>query len=531
MHACSYMALRKFKNTFYEKVKRPQFWLGAVVVLAYLGLFMYQEYTHVGLTGVIRDPLPTYQGGATFVFILATLIGMNIGLKRGNNFFKPADINHLFVSPIKPEKVLLYGLFKQFVGAFLATLLLLTQLMNLRFYFGLGWKDLLILMGTWLLLTVSMSILAMGIYSVTSVRPWIRKLIRFFIYAVLALIIGGVVMALWKNNTPIPTTLQYFNKPFLRIIPISGWASGLLTCSMAGEWYMAIVYAGLLLLIPMIGLLLVYANRSSYYEDVLLSIGHTYGNIEEERTPTRADVRRRSGKRGNSRLLGKRPGEVVLLQRQLTEQKRSLMVLFDQNSLGMLAISVMLGGILQSLMRKGMYPVIMQIIALAVLCYGMLLLIPMGRFVEELRRPFIFLMPGTAFRKLFYASFASVLKAFVEGFLSLVVVSIFARLNPAYVLCGGFFYTSAAMLFCAAYLASLRVLGLSNSKYSHNLLAFAILTAVFIFEVFIGMGVGAKFYAISELLFPLVFVVMGAFNLIASLIFFYSSRSILMYRD
>lgn len=531
MHACSYMAIKKCKNTLYEKVKHPQFWLEVLVVIAYFALCFYQELSHTGISGVIEDPIPAFQGGATFIFILTAFIGMGIGLSHGNSFFKPADINHLLVSPIRPEKILLYGLGRRLGAILLATLVLLTQLMNLRFYFGLGLQELLILMAAWFMLTFAVSFLSLGIYSVTATRPWIRHLIRFFIYATLTVVVTGAVLALWRSGRPVRTSLDYLNRTYLRMIPISGWTSGFLVEAMAGNWYQAAVYAAMLLVLPFIGLLLAFASRSSYYEDVVLSIGHTYGSIEEERTPSRGDVRRRSGKRSRSRLLGRRTGEVVLMQRQLTEQKRSLMVLFDRSSLGMLAIAVVLGAILRSLMRKGMYPIIMQIIGLLVLCYCMLFLIPMGRFVEELKKPFIFLMPGNAFRKLFYASFSSVVKALVEGVVSLAVLAFFARLNPAYVLCGGFFYTSAAMLFCAAYLASIRVLGLSNSKTSHMVMAFAIMTAVFLFEVFIGVGIGTQFYEISELLFPLVFVVTGAVNLVVSMSFFYSSRSILMYRD
>ena len=124
------------------------------------------------------------------------------------------------------------------------------------------------------------------------------------------------------------------------------------------------------------------------------------------------------------------------MQRQLTEQKRSLILILDKNSLGLISFSVIVGAILHSLMRKGMYPVIMQIIGLAVLCYAMLFAIPMGRFVEELKKPFIFLMPGTPVRKLFYASSASVAKAFLEGLLSMMIITFFANLNPLFILCG-----------------------------------------------------------------------------------------------
>lgn len=531
MGACWYIVRKQWKNILKEKIKRPHFWLWVLVICAYFALYIYQEISHTGITGVIDDPLPVYKGGVTLVFLFTAFLGLGVGLKRGNTFFRPCDVTHLFVSPIHADKILLYGLFRKCVGVFLATLLLLSQLTNLRFYFGLGWKQLLLLMCAWLMLSISLTVLSLGVYSVTATHPWIRKLVLFFIYALSAMIIIGIVMSLWKSGKPVTALLSFFNKPYLRIVPLGGWASGFLVCAMEGEYYQAAVYAGLLVLLPLIGLVLVYQDRSAYYEDVLTSIGHTYGNVEEERTATTADVRKRTTKRGSSRLVGKKSGEVALMQRQLTEQKRSLILILDKNSLGLISFSVIVGAILHSLMRKGMYPVIMQIIGLAVLCYAMLFAIPMGRFVEELKKPFIFLMPGTPVRKLFYASSASVAKAFLEGLLSMMIITFFSNLNPLFILCGTAFYTSAALLFCAAYLASIRVIGLTNSKYSHTVLSFAILSAVFLFEISVGARLGTRLYAVSEFMFPLVFVVMAAFNTLFSLVFFYSARSILQYRD
>ena len=74
--------------------------------------------------------------------------------------------------------------------------------------------------------------------------------------------------------------------------------------------------------------------------------------------------------------------------------------------LGMLALAVVLGAFLQSLDRKGMYPFIMQILSVAILCYAMIFTIPMGKFVDELYKPFIYLIPGSPLRKLYYASTA-----------------------------------------------------------------------------------------------------------------------------
>ena len=528
MSALTFLVTRQWRNSLREKIRHPQFWIGVLVVLAYFALYIWQEISHTGTTGVLDNAMPKFKGGAMIVFLIAAFVGLNIGLNRGSSFFKASDINYLFVSPLSPNRILLYGLLKKCLACVLVTLLLLMQLTNLRFYFGLGIRELLILMGAWLLLTLSLSVISLSVYSISSVSKVMKRLFFAVLYLAAGSIIFGIVVALWKSGTPFSDTVTFFNEPVLRYIPLGGWAGGFLAEAMDGRTLYALAYAGLLLLLPLIGLLIAFHNRSGYYEDVLTSIGHGYGNSLYHSSPD--VIVKDKSKRRRSHLIGRKRGEAVLFQRQVTEQKRSLTVLFDRGTLGMLALAVVLGAFLQSLDRKGMYPFIMQILSVAILCYAMIFTIPMGKFVDELNKPFIYLIPGSPLRKLYYASTAPMIKAFVEGLLCFVIVSIFARLHPAFVPCGAFFYASAALLFYASYLASLKTMGLRNSRGSHMTLAFAILSAVFLFELSLGANIGKKLYAISETMFILDFLILAAFNVIVSIVFFYSSKGILDYR-
>ncbi len=530
MNACMYVVLKQWKHSLQEKIRRPQFWIGVLVVAAYFALYIYQEISHTGTTQVIDNASSVYRGSVTMVFLVVAFVGFALGLNRGSSFFRSADINHMFVAPIRSERILFYGILKKCGISVLITLILLMQLTNLRFYFGLGIEEMLILMGAWLLLSICLSILSLAVYSITAVSPVFRKIVLIALYAVSGLIILGVVLSLWRSGTPFSDIFAFFNDPRIHAIPLGGWAAGFLCCAMDHQVKLALVYAGLLLIFPLIGIIAVLKNRSGYYEDVLTSIGHGYGNYLYQNEASVSDVRHKVTRK-KSHLMGRSRGEIVLMQRQMTEQKRSFLVLFDRGSLGMLAVAVLTGSVLRSLMIRGMYPFIMQIIALAVLCYTMIFTIPMGKFVDELRKPFIFLIPGKPLKKLFFASLPSVLKAFIEGLICLVVVSLFAKLHPAYVLCGSMFYASSAMLFYAVYMASIRTLGLTNSRQSHMILAFAILSCVFTFELSLGANIGSRLYAISDDLFILDFLILAVFNMIVSLFFFVSSRSILDSRD
>jgi hypothetical protein len=528
MNACMYLIFKQWRNTLREKIKHPQFWIGVLVVVAYFALYIYQEINHIGESGVLDHAEETYKGCVAIGFIVIAFVGLGIGLNHGNSFFATADIDHLFVSPVRAERVIFYGLIKKCMASVLATLLLLMQLTNLRFYFGLGAMDLLILMGGWLMFSICLSVMAMAVYSVASASSIVRNLIRISLYLFSATILLGIVFALWKSGSPFRDLMKYFNEPHLHILPIGGWACGFVVAAMEGRAYMAAIYAGLLALLLLVGVLLIVHNRSAYYENVLTTIGRGFGRMNRSDSAA-TDVH--GGKRvRKSRLLGFHRGEIVLLQRQMTEQKRSLMVFFDRTSLGMMAVAVVLGSILQTLMRKGMYPFIMQIIAMTVLCYTMIFTIPTGKFVEELDKPFIYLIPGRSFKKLFYASTAPVLKAFVEGLFCLTIVSLFARLHPAYVPCGSLFYASAALLFYASYLTSLRTLGVSNNRHAHMILTFAVMSAVFIFELSLGANIGRRLYAVDPSLFVLDFLILAVFNFAVSVVFFFNAKSILDYR-
>ncbi|MBP5492434.1 MAG: putative ABC exporter domain-containing protein [Clostridiales bacterium] len=532
MRACLYVASKQLKNKLRLQVKRPQFWIITLIVIAYFVLYFYQEINHIGESGVIDNALTIFQGGATLVFLCFAFFGMSVGLKRGNSFFRPADINNLFVSPVRPAQILLYGVMKQFSTSILATFILLMQLTNLRFYFGLGLREMLILMAAWLLLSFSVALISITIYSITANHLLMRRASIVSIYTFGIGLLAVAVYTLWRSGASFSNIWTYLNYPELHQIPLGGWTAGFLVNALHGRYKIAAMYAALTLLLPLVGVVIVSRNGSDYYEDVIDSSGNLYGESteESEQWRTRA-VKSSHSTQQYSRLLGFRTGEAVFLQRQLTEQQRSLAVLFDRGSLGMLALSVLLGAVLHSLMRKGMYPFIMEIIAVAVLCYGLFFTMPMGRFVEELRKHFIYLLPGTPLKKLFYASCAPVLKAFVESMLCFAVVSFLAQLDPIFIFCGALYYASASLLFSAAYLASVRVIGLTSSKNTHMSLAFVIISAVFIFELSLGATIGKRLYAMSPDLFLFDFVILAVFNFLASLVFFNGAKSILEYRD
>lgn len=528
MNACIYVLYTQFKNRLKQRAHQVQFWVAAIVVLLYFVFYFWQVANDIGENHIIADAVPRFQSGATLVFLVFAFLAMIVGVKRGNSFFGPADISNMFISPITPNRILMYGMLRQFAISLIATFFLIMQLINLRIYFGLWIRELCLLMIAWLMISLSSSILSITLYSLTATRPSLRKCVLLVTYILGALIVGGLAFFIWKSGDPAEATFRFFRLRVLHYVPIGGWASGFLVSAMAGDSVHALMYTSLTMFLPLLGIFLVSRTKSDYYEDVLTSTGNLYAyTASDEKTNLLLRSENSTSRVGKSKLFGKKRGAAVLFQRQLTEQRRSLFPLFDQSSLLVLAVAVLLGATLHTFMKKGMYPQVMSIFGVLILCYALFFTITTGRFVDELKKPFIYIMPGKSVKKLFYTSLASVWKACIEGTICFSVVTGFAKLHPIYVPCATVFYATAAMFFAATYLTSARVLTLSSSKNSRMVLTLLIITAVFLFEFSVGTDVGHTLNAISPVYFPMTFLVLSGINLIAATIFFHCAKGML----
>lgn len=514
-----------------EKAKHVSFWLVALFVVAYFVLYFIQIAGDIGESHLISNAVPTFQAGATLVFGGFTFLAISIGIKQGSSFYRMSDVNLMFVSPVQPNRILMYGVMRQFALSMIATFFLLMQLINLRIYFGLWIKEMVLLMLAWLMISLSCSILSLTLYSLSATHPKLRTVVLFLIYLLAGLVVAGLAFAIHNGSSPWNAAIEFFSDPRLHMLPIGGWTSGFLYHGMQGNYPQALLYAATTLFIPLLGVLLVSRTGSDYYEDVLTSIGNVQnvsGVVKEESSTHTGFFRDRVGK---SRLFGKKNGPAVLLQRQMTEQRRGLSIFLDQSSLLIFACAALLGTTLHAYMLKGMYPHVMMVLSESIMSYVLFATVSTGKLVEELGKPFIYLIPGGAVKKLFYLTLPSVFKAFFEGLITFTILALFIHADWIYVVCATAFYTTAALFFSAAYLTSVRAFGLQTSKGVKMCLTLVIVTAVFIFELSYGVNIAENFGIVTTRYFPLTSLCLSIVNLIASLIFFNCAKGVVDSRD
>jgi len=528
MDACLYVIIQQWKNDFRKKKKQPPFWIGVLLVSLYLVYCVVQMVLRLGKSSSMTDGTVKFQSLSTVAFLFVSFVVLLLGIVKGNNWFTRADINLMFVSPISPTQELLYGMLRRLIVSVPVTLILITQFPNIHYYFHVSAVDLLIMLLTWLLLIFTITVVSIALYSATAMHPRIRRLILVAMFFCGGTVILGAVVALWRSGASMSGVNSFLTDPALHVVPFGGWAAGFLVNMMSGQVYTAIIYLVLLLVMPVVGMALIALNSSDYYEEVLASVGHGYGILHESEQDAAAG---RTHRRRKTHLFGLSSGEVALMQRRITEQSKGTFLLLDRISVIMFGVATFLGAVMHVFMRKGMYPFIMEVITLAVLSYMSIFTLPTEKFVEELQKPFIFLMPGRPVKKLLFASAAPMLKCLMESAICLTIVAAFSNLPASFVFYGAMFQSSAILLYCAAYVASVRTLGLNHSEFSRKALAMAVVSAIFMFEMSLGINVGHELYVASTTIFVIVFLFLAVCNLIAAMVFFSSAKSILEYWD
>ena len=112
MNALLYMMRKRLKNTLLELLHHP------ARLIAYL--FVVGMLLLSGLTNMRAPDGPhsyadirLLEGIYLGLLLLITIPSLLIGLRSGANLFTLSDVNNLFISPMSPRKILLYGLLRQ----------------------------------------------------------------------------------------------------------------------------------------------------------------------------------------------------------------------------------------------------------------------------------------------------------------------------------------------------------------------------------------------------------------------------------
>ncbi|MDD4346916.1 MAG: putative ABC exporter domain-containing protein, partial [Desulfitobacteriaceae bacterium] len=137
MNSLVFLLVKSAKNTLLELRRKPAKLVLWVLVIAGIGgAFLFSLFTPQSAAGS-HDLV--WLRGILFLFILFfVVVAIQKGLASGDAIFDMNDVNLLFVSPVSPRLILMYGLVRMAKMAFLAGFFILFQSSSLSQGFGVG---------------------------------------------------------------------------------------------------------------------------------------------------------------------------------------------------------------------------------------------------------------------------------------------------------------------------------------------------------------------------------------------------------
>lgn len=430
MNVFLYLYKTTFKNRLIKALKRPVTYVYSLLVVGYfiyifsiLG-FMTTELgidSPQGLAGVLTI--------FAFFFIPMNLVSYG---KRKGLIFQQSDVHLLFPAPVNPKYVLIYAHVK---NIFLGVVLGIALVIGGCIWFHVEiWKMILYFIFAQVIETILESSMMLIFYGIEKLKERTLTIIRYVMYGcILGFVIFGMYF-LVKNGFRISTALDYLHHDYVQMFPIIGWNIAVIHLILLGPTAVNVTCSILYLVSAIILFVVAYKMEcyGSYYEDAM--------KFAEDYAEARA-----KGKKGQIAIVGKRTkfnkanvtykgsfGRAIFY-RQLLEYKKSKFFIFGINTLMCAAASVLVyfmsrdAEIASSIYKPFIIPGIMAYICFVFSGYS-------TKWNKEMSSPYTYLIPDTAFQKLWFATLIEHIRSFVDATLFAIPAAIILKISVSQML-------------------------------------------------------------------------------------------------
>lgn len=428
MKALTFLLKRTIINYFLNLKKKPQKIIGPVFIVFWFVMMFIQSGS--------RNSSASKMGFETFVTIFIAIISLLFlfslysGTKKIDSLFTLGDVNFIFTSPIKPQTVLVYGLLKKVALELLTSIYILYQVPNTMRNLHVPVINQIVMLLVFVLFQFIFSnVLKLFIFALNTKYPKLGSIIRTIIKAMGIGAVVGVVYLFLRGNilgslSEIANTVVY--SKWFGHIPVIGWLREIIVQVIKGMNLSLVFFVAIYILLSILMLYITYNIKLDYYED-MLSGAETYtaskntkmtkeASVNVANNPFHKPIRKRLMKLGNAY------GAKVLFFKHINEYvKRSFVFFINTFSIALFVLSIVLG-----LFVKGLDIKVLLLIACGMLFFTA----GMGsKIYNEIYHYFIFLLPDSPHRKLFYGMAASLVKAGSDALLLFVPFGILAKIS------------------------------------------------------------------------------------------------------
>ncbi len=412
MKALIYLTWRSFVNNIKRAVRKP------VSLILIIFLMAYAAYVAFAVGQLVMElRFDSVEGLVALITVwtiymfLSNFIGYS---SRKGIIFRPGHAHFVFPAPVSPKLVLVYSAWMNYLLSVVIDLLFV--LAGLTIFGVEPWRmALFFLVGGVLEILLEGSMMVF-LYTNESLSERFMKGLCTGIKIFLAAMTLFFVLYFRREGFNLETVSSFFDWPGLQMIPVVGWNIALYRLILSGATRLNVI-CSILYLCTVAGMFLIarfMRCEGAYYEDAA-KFADDYVEMKRRKNSGEMVTGIGEKKRKFRRISGnyQASGAKAVFYRQLLEYKKERYFIFTKVTLINLAASVIMAFALRETIAESG---IGQIFLLGMVAYMTLVFsgVP-GKWEAELRSPYLFLIPDTPFKKLWYATVMEHVKAFTDG--------------------------------------------------------------------------------------------------------------------
>ena len=441
--------------------------------------------------------------------------------KRKGLVYRNSDVHFLFPSPVSPKRVLLYAHLKTLVAQVLMNVFAAVcggvvfgvSLWRLAVYFVFSLVVENLLEGSIMIL----------LYGSEKLGEKQRAMVVKGAYGLLLVLVAMGVYWYFQEGLSLQAAASFLHSDMVKMVPVVGWYIGVLHLLFLGPDAVNLAVTAAYGILFLGAVLAVWRMKctGAFYEDAM-KFAEDYEEVMKSRK--QGDNQKRLGKKqkfGKARVIWKGQGARALFYRQLLEYKKSKYFIFDTSTFMALAAGIGVAYLYTRERGSGFFETFGPFVIPMVSGYLIFVFTALnGKWAKELKSPYTYLIPDSAFRKLMNATAMQHVQSLVNACLITVPGGVVMGMAPMEILlCIVFYVVLSANKLYALAVAEV-VVGATLGAFGRQLLQLFIqgiaISAAVVGGV-IGMVVGGALqgYLLMDVflsLFTFIFMVIAALN-------------------
>jgi hypothetical protein len=352
-------------------------------------------------------------------------------------------------------------------NAFFAGFFILFQSSTLA-NFGIGIDGVLLTFAGFMLAMMSLLSASLLIYCLTNGRPRRKAAVKALSVAMFVPLAAFLVMQYAATGDVLASAEAAVLSPWLRHIPIAGWAASGITALIVGSVLEGLLWLGAVVLLFAGMIAFIQLSNPDYYEDVLVATETAFekkramaeGNVQEISSASSKAVRQ-----AGFALRGW--GAAALFGKHVKES-------FRENRFGFLnlaSVLIIAGSVIVGQFVKDLG------ILLQILMWMQIFLIGTGRGLRETYSHYIFMIPEPSLKKMVWSNLEIVARTLIESVLIFGISGVWLQAPLLAVLACVFAYTLFSYLLLSVNYLSMRFTG-SDLSTGIMLMAYYIMVVV-----------------------------------------------------